>query len=110
MDKEKNNLKKLIKEIEKEQKEIKKLIPKLENETNQFVEFIKNNKTNYFIKKEINDKKYLKDFEKIIEYRLDQLMFPGAKKFFDKILYYWEELNPESSKFYKNLYQEMWEK
>ncbi len=109
MDKEKNNLKKLIDGIEKNQKAIEKLIPKVEKETNEFVKFIEKNKTNYFIKKEIGNKKYLKDFEKIIEFRLDFLNFPEAKKFFYKVLYYWHELNPESAKFYENLYKEMWE-
>jgi aspartyl aminopeptidase len=109
MDKEKNNLKKIIDKLEKNQKAIEKLLPKVEKETNEFVNFIENNKTDYFIKKEIDDKKYLNDFEKIIEYRLDRLMFPEGKKFFDKILYYWEELNEESAKFYREYYKEMWE-
>ena len=95
--------------IYKFNKTIESLLPKIEKETNEFIEFIEKNKIDYFIKKAINNKKYLSDFDNIIEYRLDYLMTPYTKKFFDKILYYWEELNPKSAKDYKKFYNEFWE-
>ncbi len=100
------NIKKII---EKYTKSIESLLPKIEEKTNELIDFIEKNKVDYFIKKSNNDEKYLSDFEKIVEFRLDHLMNPYTKKLFDKVIYYWGELNSKSANEYKILYDQCWE-
>lgn len=90
-------------------KTIELLLPELNRETDELVEYIKREKGNYFLKKEINDVEYLKTFDNYIEFQLDYLTTPYTKTQFNKVLYYWNELNPESAENYKKLYEELYD-
>lgn len=104
-----NNMKDIFDQLNKQ---INSLLPEIEKETNNLIEEMERTKPEYLSKinsTQKEDKEFIKKITNNIEYKLDFLTTPFTKKQFSKAVKYWEKLNPESAKYYKELYKDLYE-
>jgi len=93
-------------------KKFKDKLPEINKEVDEIINFLKTEKNNYILGREsssLEDKKYIDKVDNKIELYLDYLMNPYISNEFNRIIKYWEPLNPESADDYKEMFNQLYE-
>ena len=107
--KERKNLMKIVNYFSKN---INDMIPEVDKEVSRLTGFLEKNKIDLIVAKNSEEDLYQKKFQKIknmIELNLDYLTTPYTEKQFYRLLFYWEKIDSESAKDYKNFFKELYD-